>query len=513
MPHHEGRDPDAPLAVAVVGAGFGGLCTAKRLLDEGIDEFLVFDRADSVGGTWHANTYPGAQCDIPAVLYSFSFAQRSDWSRLYPLREELEGYLREVCRDFGIGPHLRLGHEVLDVSWDEDRTLWRVLTDHGAWDARVVVGAFGPFSAPSRPQLPGLESFAGVVQHSAEWDHSPEKDWTGRRVGVVGTGASGVQIIPRAAEAGRHLTVFQRTPTWIMPHPDRPVPPWARQLLERVPATRSALRTAVDLALEAMVYGLVWRPGTLKAMELVARGHLARQVRDPGLRRALTPRYTFGCKRPTFSNTYYPALAAPTTELVTETIREVVPEGVVTADGVLHELDVLVLATGFRVAGHPFFERVHGTGGRSLAECWAVTPRCYLGSTTRGFPNLFQILGPNAAVYTSMVVVIEAQVEYVLSALKTMRRSGIDALEVREEVVDEYLRRIDAVLDGSVWNSGGCTSYYLDSTGRNIAWYPGFHRQFRRATAAIDPDDYEHLVTGRERAAPSETVCVGRSAS
>jgi len=479
------------LEVAIVGAGFGGLCTAKRLLDEGIDDFLVFERDHAVGGTWHANTYPGAQCDIPAVLYSFTFAQKSDWSRLYPLQGELEDYLKAVSRDFGIDPHLRLGHEVLDASWDDERKLWTLTTDQGLWEARVVVGAFGPFSAPSTPSFPGLESFTGIVQHSAQWDHSPEKDWTGKRIGVIGTGASGVQIIPKAAEDGSHLTVFQRTPTWIMPHPDRPVPPRVQKLFERVPATRAALRTGIDLALEAMVYGLVWRPAALKVMESVARRHLARQVPDPDLRRCLTPGYTFGCKRPTFSNRYYPALVAPTTDVVTEAIREIVPEGVVTADGVLHQLDVLVLATGFVVAGHPFFERLHGVGGLSLAESWSSTPRCYLGSTARGFPNLFQILGPNAAVYTSMVVVIEAQVEYILSAITTMRDRGVDALEVRAEVVDEYVRTIDGILDGSVWNSGGCSSYYLDATGRNIAWFPGFNRQFRRATATLSPEDYE----------------------
>lgn len=477
-----------PLDVAVIGAGFGGLCTAKRLLDEGVSNFLVFDRSSRVGGTWEANSYPGAQCDIPSVLYSFSFAPKSDWSRLYPLQPELEEYLQSVARDFGVTPHLRLEHDVLDLTWDDSAQLWTLTTSQGSWRARTVVGGFGPFSAPATPSFPGVETFTGDVLHSAKWDHSV--DWTGKRIGVVGTGASGVQIIPRAAEAGSHLTVFQRTATWIMPHPDRPIGPRLQRLFDRVPATQRALRLSIDLALEAMVYGLVFRPAALKAMEFVSRRHIRSQVSDPALRETLTPPFTFGCKRPTFSNAYYPALDSPDTDVVTASIDRIVPEGVLTADGQLHELDVLVLATGFVIAGHPFYERVHDASGRSMAEAFEPSPKCYLGTAVPGFPNMFQILGPNAAVYTSMVKVIEAQVEYIIDAVKTLREQRLGSLDVRRDVVDNYIEEIDGKLAGSVWNTGGCSSYYLDSTGRNVAWFPGFSRQFIARTARLDPDDY-----------------------
>lgn len=488
MDNENGPLPNHMLEVAVVGAGFGGICTAKRLLDEGITNFLVFDRATEVGGTWQANTYPGAQCDIPAALYSFSFAQKPDWSRLYPLQPELLAYLRDVCEKFGIGPHLRLGHEILDLRWDETGQFWNVTTSAGAWRARVVVGAFGPFSEPSTPRLEGLEEFAGTVLHSARWDHTA--DWSGARIGVVGTGASGVQIIPQAVRAGDSLTVFQRTPTWIFPHADRPIPTPLQRLFARVPATQRALRRTVDVLLESMVYGLVFRPALLKVMEATARAHLRRQVPDAELRAKLTPDYMFGCKRPTFSNTYFPAMADAKTDVITEPIRRVVPTGVETTDGTVHELDVLVLATGFTVSGHPFFSRVHDAGGRSLAESWEPTPLCYLGTAAAGFPNLFQILGPNAATYTSMVVVIEAQVDYIISALREMKANGLTSLEVRGDAVERFVDEIDTKLSRSVWNVGGCASYYIDATGRNIAWFPGFFRQFRARTRHIFLPDF-----------------------
>lgn len=482
------RMTDEMLEVAVIGAGFGGICTAKRLLDEGTTNFLVFDRATEVGGTWHANTYPGAQCDIPAALYSFSFAQKPDWSRLYPLQPELLSYLREVCETFGIEPHLRLGHEILHMRWDETGQHWTLATSEGTWRARVVVGAFGPFSEPSTPKFEGLEDFEGTVLHSARWDHT--KDWRGKRIGVIGTGASGVQIIPQAVRAGSSLTVFQRTPTWIFPHPDQPTPSALQNLFARVPATQRALRRTVDVVLESMVYGLVFRPAMLKGMEAIAKAHLRRQVPNPELREKLTPDYMFGCKRPTFSNAYFPAMADAKTDVITEPIRRIVPTGVETADGTVHELDVLVLATGFTVSGHPFFSRVHDAGGRSLAESWEPTPLCYLGTAAAGFPNLFQILGPNAATYTSMVIVIEAQVDYIISALREMKANGLTSLEVRGDAVERFVDEIDTTLSRSVWNVGGCASYYIDATGRNIAWFPGFFRQFRARTRRIHLPDF-----------------------
>ncbi len=482
--------PPRRVRVAIIGAGFGGLATAIALKRAGIDDFVVLERAGDVGGTWQVNTYPGAQCDIPSILYSFSFAPNPHWSRLYPLQPEIHDYLRRCAKDFGITPHLRLRHEVRDAAWDDAAAQWRVRTDRGDWTAQILVGAIGPFSEPAVPDLPGLSRFRGTTFHSSAWNHG--HDLVGRRIAVIGTGASAVQIIPRIQPVAERLTVFQRTPTWIMPHPDRPLTDRPQRLFERAPTVQRMARTGWDLLQEALVPGLVRRPWLLKGMEAVSRAHLHRQVRDPRLRAMLTPSYAFGCKRPTFSNTYYPALAAPNAEVVTDAIREVSPTGVVTADGTEHEVDTIVFGTGFRMTDHPGFGRIRGRGGRSLAEVWDGSPRAYLGTTVAGFPNFFLMLGPNSVVYTSQVVTIEAQVAHILSCLTAMDRSGLSTIEVREEAQDGFVRDVDRGLRRSVWNTGGCRSYYLDTTGRNFVFYPGFNRRFRARTRQVDLADY-HL--------------------
>ncbi|MBE1496022.1 cation diffusion facilitator CzcD-associated flavoprotein CzcO [Amycolatopsis lexingtonensis] len=482
--------PPRRVRVAIIGAGFGGLATAIALKRAGIDDFVMLERAGDVGGTWQVNTYPGAQCDIPSILYSFSFAPNPRWSRLYPLQPEIHEYLRQCTEDFGITPHLRLRHEVREAAWDDAAAEWQIRTDHGDWTAQILVGAIGPFSEPAVPDLPGLARFRGTTFHSSAWDH--DHDLAGRRIAVIGTGASAVQIIPRIQPAAARLTVFQRTPTWIMPHPDRPLGDRSQRLFDRAPAVQRLARTGWDLLQEALVPGLVHRPWLLKGLEAVSLGHLRRQVRDPRLRAKLTPSYAFGCKRPTFSNAYYPALAAPNVDVVTDAIREITPEGIRTADGVEHEVDTIVFGTGFRMTDHPGFGRIHGRGGRSLAEVWAGSPRAYLGTTVAGFPNFFLMLGPNSVVYTSQVVTIEAQVAYVLSCLAEMDRSGLSTVEVREDVQEGFVREVDRGLSGSVWNTGGCRSYYLDPTGRNFVFYPGFNRRFRARTRQVDLADY-HL--------------------
>lgn len=474
--------------IAIIGAGFGGLGTAIGLKRSGIEDFVVLERAGEVGGTWQVNTYPGAQCDIPSILYSFSFAPNPRWSRLYPYQPEIRDYLHRCAEDFGIVPHLRLRHEVLDARWDDAAGVWRIRTDRGDWTAQVLVGAIGPFSEPATPELPGLSRFDGATFHSSAWDH--EHDLTERRVAVIGTGASAVQIIPRLAPVVDRLTVLQRTPTWIMPHLDRPVTGWPRRVLDRVPGALRFARTGLDLVQEALVPGLVHEPWLLKGMSAVARAHLRRQVRDPGLRAKLTPSYAFGCKRPTFSNAYYPALSRPNVDVVTEPIREVRRHGVVTEDGTEHPVDTIVFGTGFRMTDHPGFTRLHGRDGRSLAEVWDGSPTAYLGTTVAGFPNFFLLLGPNSVVYTSQVVTIEAQVAYILSCLTAMARAGLSTLEVREEVQRAFVREVDHGLRRSVWNTGGCRSYYLDASGRNFVFYPGFNRRFRARTRQVDLTDY-----------------------
>lgn len=479
--------------VAIIGAGFGGLGAAIRLQQEGRDDFLIFERDDAVGGTWHVNTYPGAQCDIPSALYSFSFAPNPDWTRLYPLQPEIEAYLNDCTDRFGIRNRIRFGHEVLDATWNDDEARWLVTTSAGTWSARILVGALGPFSEPAKPNIAGLESFSGSVFHSAEWDH--EHSARGRRIAVIGTGASAVQFVPRIAPEAAHLTVFQRTPTWILPHPDRSISESGRSMLRKFPALQRMMRRTFDLFQEALVPGLIHHRSLLAPLTVLGRAHLRRQVKDPVLRTKLTPDYAFGCKRPTFSNKFYPALSRDNVTVETTGIAEVVSAGIVTTDGRTHEVDTIVLGTGFTVAGHSGFRRIRGREGQSLADAWpSGEMSSYRGTTVHGFPNFFMLLGPNSVVYTSQVVTIEAQVNYILESLQVMDVKTIAALEVSRKAQTEFADYTDATLEGSVWNSGGCSSYYLSPSGRNVTYWPGSVRNFTRRMSTIDLGHYEYRI-------------------
>lgn len=476
--------------VAVIGAGFGGLGTAIRLKREGMDDFVVLEKAAEVGGTWQINSYPGAQCDVPSLIYSFSFAPNPDWSRLYPLQEEIQTYLHKCAVDFGVLPHVRLDTEVTDASWDDEAGLWRISTTGGDLTATVLVGAIGPFSAPSVPDLPGLDTFAGTVFHSQSWDH--DHDLTGQRVGVIGTGASAVQFIPRIQPLVERLTVFQRTPTWILPHPDRAVGAATRLLYRRVPGAQVAARKAWELSFESLVPGFIHEPLLQKPLEVLGRALLRKQVADPDLRARLTPSYAVGCKRPTFSNAYYPAMTADNTDVISDGIVRITERGIVTADGCEHQLDTIILGTGFKMIEHPGFDLVRGRDGSSLGDLWrGGEMTAYLGTSIHDFPNFFMILGPNSGVYTSAVITIESQVHYILEALKAMEDLDLVSLEVTHEAQERFAAWADHGLRNSVFVAGGCQSYYLSPTGRNFAHYPGFSAGFRARTSKVDLDDYD----------------------
>lgn len=475
--------------VAIIGAGFGGIGTGIRLRQAGIRDFAIFERADSPGGTWFANTYPGAQCDIPSTLYSFSFAPNPNWSRLYPLQSEILAYLRRCVTDAGLVGHLRLAHDVLSAVWDDDVHVWRLRTSRGPWTADVLIAATGPFSEPSVPELPGLGSFTGTTFHSAAWNH--DVDLHGRRVAVIGTGASAVQFVPHLQPQVAHLALFQRTPTWILPHPDRPLGPSVRKVFRRIPAAQRLSRSVLNLAHEALVPGLVHHPALLRPLAALARRHLRRQVPDATLRQALTPGYAFGCKRATFSNTFYPALTRQNVSVVSSPIERVTAHGIRTADGVDHAVDTIVFGTGFKLTAGEGFRRIVGRHGRSIADCWGSgEPSAYLGTTIAGFPNLFLVLGPNSVVYTSQVVTIEAQIDYILAALRTMRAARLRSIEVKASAQRDFVDDVDRKLARSVWNTGGCRSYYLSPSGRNFTFWPGSVGSFRRRTRSPDLADY-----------------------
>ena len=476
------------MRVAVIGAGFGGLGMAIRLRQEGITDFVVLERAGDVGGTWRDNTYPGCQCDIPSHLYSFSFAPNPDWTRFFPLQEEIWDYLRRCAREYGIEPHLHLETELDDAGWDDETARWTLRTSRGTLTADVVVAAVGALSEPAVPPLEGLQDFAGTVFHSATWDH--DHDLRGERVAVIGTGASAIQFVPRIQPLVDRLELFQRTPAWILPHPDRPVTERGRRLFRRFPATQRAMRAGIYAVLEARALGFTVEPRILRLAELQAERHLARQVPDPELRRALRPSYRLGCKRVLLSDDFYPAVAQPNVDLVRAPISRVTPSGIVTAEGAEHELETIIFATGFRVSEMPAALRVHGRDGRSLAEAWRGSPQAYVGTTIAGFPNLFMLMGPNTGLgHNSVVYMIESQLAYVLDALAAMRARAAASVEVRPEVQAGYNAEVQQRLEGTVWATG-CKSWYQDSHGRNTALWPGFTFGFRRRTRRFAPADY-----------------------
>jgi cation diffusion facilitator CzcD-associated flavoprotein CzcO len=483
VPHHH---------VAIVGTGFGGLGAAIRLKQSGIDDVVLLERADDVGGTWRDNTYPGCACDVQSHVYSFSFAPNPDWSHAFSRQPEIWEYLRRCARDYGVLPHIRFGTAVTGARWGEDSARWHVSTSRGALTADVLVLATGPLSEPVTPSLAGLDRFRGPAFHSARWDHSV--DLAGKRVAVIGTGASAAQFVPEIQPAVAALHVYQRTAPWVMPRRDRALGTRAKRLFRRVPAAQRALRGAISAARELMVLAFR-RPGVARQAERLARRQLAKAVRDPALRAKLTPDYRMGCKRVIVSDDYLPALARPNVEVITSRVAEVREHSVVDADGVERATDVIVYATGFRPLDPPLAPCVRGRGGRSLADVWQGSPRAHVGTTVAGFPNLFVLLGPNTGLgHNSVVLMIEAQIEHLLGALRHLRATGAAALEPRAEAQAAWVAEVDRRTVGTVWVDGGCRSWYLDGTGRSSAIWPDSTGRYRRS-ARFRPDDY--LLLGR----------------
>ena len=463
---------------------------AIRLKQAGINDFVIFERAADLGGTWRDNTYPGCQCDVESNLYSYSFAPSPRWSRTYAPQAEIWEYLRACARKFELEKHIRYQHEVQSATWDEAATRWRIETTAGRFSADLLVAATGPLSEPSIPAIRGLAEFAGPQFHSGAWDH--EVDLAGKRVAVVGTGASAIQFVPRIQPKAAQLYLFQRTPPWVLPHRDRPVRGLAQALYRTVPGWQLLVRSFVYWSHELFVIPFM-KPSPNSLPERLARAHLERQVADPGLRARLTPRYAIGCKRILISNAYYPAVQQSNVELVSDDIREVRGRSIVTSDGHERVVDVIILATGFRVTEMPFASRVTGRGGKCLADEWSPSPAAYRGMAVAGFPNLFFLLGPNTGLgHTSVLVMVEAQLRYVMGSLRHLERSGMSAIEVRREAQEAFNVDVQSRLRNTVWNAGGCRSWYLDSTGRNTTIWPGMTWPYVNMLRRFDPAAY-HL--------------------
>jgi cation diffusion facilitator CzcD-associated flavoprotein CzcO/pimeloyl-ACP methyl ester carboxylesterase len=480
------------VGVAVIGAGFGGLGMSIALQRQGIDH-VVFERDEDVGGTWWANTYPGCQCDVPSNLYSFSFALNPDWSSTYPLQPEIQAYLRRCAQRFGVLDRIRFGHEVLAAAWEEDARRWRIETSKGTWTADILIAAPGPLAEPSMPEIPGLADFRGTIFHSAEWRH--DHDLAGERVAVIGTGASAIQLVPRIQPEVGRLLLFQRTPGWVVPHRARPTTPFERSLYRRLPFVQRLARYATYWSRELLILGFCKNPRWMEPVRRIAVRHLERQVHDPELRRKLTPSFLPGCKRLMPSNDYYPALNHDNVEVITDRISEIRPHAVETADGAEHPVDTIIAATGFHVTDNPVFEKIRGRGGRSLADTWRDSgSQAYLGTTVAGFPNLFLLAGPNTGIgHTSLVVMIESQIRYVLDALRTLARRKMGAFEVRPEAQKAFNDEVQRRMRTTVWNTGGCKSWYLDEEGRNTTLWPDFTWRYRLRTRRFDAGAYLFL--------------------
>jgi cation diffusion facilitator CzcD-associated flavoprotein CzcO len=483
----------------VIGAGFGGLGAGIRLRRAGRGDFAILERDAGVGGTWHANRYPGAACDIPSLLYSFSFAPNPHWTRHYPPQPEIEGYLNDCVQRFGLEDHLRLSTEVISATWDEAAQRWQVeatSAERGAerYSARVLVAATGGLSRPALPDLPGLEDFAGPAFHSARWRDDVSLD--GSRLGVVGTGASAIQLVPQLARRVAELTLFQRTPAWVLPKPDRALSKVERWVYAHVPFAQRLARGLIYALHEGRAPGFTRKPALLAAAEPLALAYLARKVRDPAMREALTPRYRMGCKRILLASDFYPALQRPNVRLVASGIERVLPAAIRTRDGREHALDALVLATGFEAAETRLPFALRGRGGIELNERWRrEPPSAYLGTSVAGFPNLFLIVGPNTGLgHNSMVTMIEAQLEHVIQALALMDEQGQRVAEVRADVQARYNAELQRRMARTVWATGGCTSWYQmkrrGDAGRITTLWPGSTLEFRRRARCFAAADY-----------------------
>ena len=479
--------------VLVVGSGFSGLATVIGLTEAGYRDVVVIDRGRTVGGTWRDNTYPGAACDVPSQLYSFSFALNPEWSSSYSPQPEIERYLQGVTETFGVGDHVYGGVEMTGARWDESASEWEVTTSAGTIRAAVLALGIGALCEPRLPDIAGIESFAGPVMHSSRWDH--DVDLAGKRVAVIGTGASAIQIVPKVSELASHVDVYQRTPPWIVPRNDHPYGRLTRFAMRHVPGYQRLMRTSVYWYLESRVVGFVKQPRLMRSASKVALAHMHKAVKDPELRRKLTPNYTMGCKRILISNDYYPAIAKDTTDLVTDPIAEVRPNSIVTADGTERPIDVLIVATGFFVTDNPTARLVRGRDGSSLAEYWDEHGMsAYKGITVPGFPNMFYLLGPNTGLgHSSMVQMAEAHANYTVDAVRTMDRHGLASVDLRPEVLEEYARGLQRDMKRTVWNTGGCASWYQDKHGNNTTLWPGFTFSFRGMLQRFDLASYRSV--------------------
>ncbi|OBG24379.1 4-hydroxyacetophenone monooxygenase [Mycolicibacterium celeriflavum] len=481
----------------IIGTGFSGLGMAIALQRQNVD-FLMLEKADEIGGTWRDNTYPGCACDIPSHMYSFSFEPKPDWKHMWSFQPEIFDYLKGVTDKYGLRRYIRFGSHVDRAHWDDDENRWHVFTKDGReFVAQFVISGAGGLHIPLVPDFAGLDEFTGAAFHSAEWDHSV--DITGKRVAVIGTGASAIQIVPEIVKDVAELHLYQRTPAWVMPRPNNPIPEWMRNLFATVPGTRALVRAGIYWLHEAVGFAMTKQPRLLKIGDLLGKWNIRRSVKDKELRRKLTPNYRAGCKRILNSDTYYVGVANPKTEVITDGISRFTPTGIVTADGAEREVDVVVFATGFHVTDSYTYVHIKGPRGEDLVDRWNREGIAALrGITVAEMPNLFFLLGPNTALgHNSVVFMIESQIRYAAQAIAAVDEKGVQALAPTRQAQDRYNEELQGELSGTVWSTGGCQSWYLDEHGVNRTLWSGMTWQYWLATRKFDPSEYRFFGENR----------------
>lgn len=478
-------------SVAVIGAGLGGLCAGIKLKEAGIDNIVILEKGAKVGGTWRDNSYPGCCCDVPVALYQFSFAPSLSWSYLFPRHDEIQRYTEDLTDRFGLRSHLHLNEETKSAVWDDVRAVWKLTTNSGnTYEANAIVAALGQLNRPQLPDIPGRDSFAGAAFHSARWDHSVKLE--GKRVAVIGSAASAVQIIPEVAKVAKHLSVFQRSPNWVIPRLDRPITDEEKALIMTAPHVATMNRDLIYQNADHLFWQVFsWTDVGRAAYTRTALDHLAAQVPDEELRKRLTPDYPIGCRRILIADDYYPALMRPNVTLVTDNIARITPTGIETKDGVLHEVDVIVYATGFETTSWHWSVDVVGKGGKHLRDEWAETPQAYLGITVANFPNLFVLYGPNTNLgHNSITFMLERQAEYVVQAITTMHARNLTTMEVKQSSQDNFNQEQQAALAKTTWADPHCRSWYKNAQGHITQNWSSHTRDFAKATEHVDWEDY-----------------------
>lgn len=498
MAYDAGKPVEAK-QVLIIGSGFAGLGMAIKLREAGIEDFQILERGSDVGGTWRDNHYPGCACDVQSHLYSFSFEPNPDWTRMFARQPEIRAYLEKCADKYDLRRHIVFGANVQTARYDDVSASWTVTTADGrSFKAQVLVSGMGGLSNPAMPNVKGLEKFKGKAFHSAHWDHS--YDLAGKKVAVIGTGASAIQFVPQLQKAAGRVDLYQRTAPWIMPKPDREIGQIERVLYRRFPALQNAYRTAIYWALESRVLGFAVNPKLMTLVQGIARSHIKKQIADPTLRAKVTPDYTIGCKRILISNDYYPALAQDNVEVITDSIAEVRANSIVDANGVERKVDAIIYGTGFKAQDPMPRGTVFGKGGVDLLDAWKDGPEAYLGLSVAGFPNFFMLVGPNTGLgHNSMVFMIESQVAYVMDALKTMKARQLRAVDVKPDAQVSFNKGIQGKLTKTVWTSG-CKSWYVDANGKNTTLWPGFTFVYRGKTRRFKADQYQ-LETAAEAVA------------